>query len=1187
MKRRCLGCMEQYDDKFKVCPHCGYVVGTCAEEAIQMQPGTLLHDRYIIGKVIGSGGFGVTYLAWDGRLEQKVAIKEYLPGEFSTRMPGSSLVTVFNGDKGEQFRDGMKKLIEESKRLSKFQNEPGIVKIFDCFEENQTAYIVMEYLDGMTLASYLETEGTIPEDKAVSMLMPVMASLQTVHEAGLLHRDIAPDNIFLTRTGEVKLIDFGAARYATTTHSRSLTVIIKPGYSPEEQYRSNGNQGAHTDVHALAATLYKMITGVRPADAMDRYSECETKGRDLLLPLHKFDKSISKNRENAILNGLNVRIEDRTADIVAFMDELNSEKPVKRRYGKIKKIDIYSWPLWVKILIPVAVAAIAIFGILLGTGVIQFDSFSIGRNAKIDGYATVPNVVRMSEKDAKKELEEAGFNYIVSDGTESEIIEKGTICTQDPSGGSYREIGIIIECSISQGNGEVIEAKDGISYIPFFKGYDVDETIERFTKAGLVPVFEEVESDYEAGLVCEIQTGYSEGQEVPEGTEIILMVSIGRPIEVPNVEGLTEEAARSILLNLGLDVGFDYVNDDNVPDKVVILQSTPQGEVLHKGDVVTLTVSTGEEMFVIPDVIGKTEDEAKTMINNKVKSIYEYSSNDAAGQVIRIDEGYKEGDSVPKSKTLVIVVSLGNKPVKVTFDANGGKLDNNDDKTKDKYLDLPYGEMPKAERDGYEPLGWFTDEKSGKEINPDDTVEVDVEHTLYAHWKAKTYTITFNANGGSVSPTSKTVTYGSDYGELPTPTKAGYGFEGWYDSKTGENKVSPSTTFSKTSNQTLYARWEADAYNVSWSTDTGYIIAVNRTSSPYANASTGSLDNGAVVYYGDVLSVTYTASTGYSISSKGSTSITVNGNVTSSNIYATVSVNSYTASWNTGTGYSITVRRTSSPRAGASIGTISSGAKVYYGDVLSVTYAKQDYYTIISKGSTSITVTGNVTSSNIYATATPNSVSGWVKASEMPSGTQVINTKWTYTLREYGTNSASSVSGWTKYDTKRTGWGPKQGPVYSDPSNGSRNVWSEKYVTSSNYKTVYNYYYYSKAETGYATSYYPTNTYGKNKYSVTLDSELSKTGTEYKYNGYTIVQYKMWHTNNTKWRHVYACYAGEAPYEYKSQKKVSDNYGTRWYYQEPVYTYYYYRDLSKEATSDPTGQSNVSNVVKWVQYRAK
>ena len=120
MSRRCLGCMEIYDERYEICPHCGYIYGTKAEESIHMEPGTILYDRYIIGKVLGYGGFGVTYIAWDGRLEQKVAIKEYLPGEFSTRMPGQTQVTVFNGEKSEQFQDGLKKFVEEAKRLARF-----------------------------------------------------------------------------------------------------------------------------------------------------------------------------------------------------------------------------------------------------------------------------------------------------------------------------------------------------------------------------------------------------------------------------------------------------------------------------------------------------------------------------------------------------------------------------------------------------------------------------------------------------------------------------------------------------------------------------------------------------------------------------------------------------------------------------------------------------------------------------------------------------------------------------------------------------------------------------------------------------------------------------------------------------------------------------------------------------------
>ena len=418
--------------------------------------------------------------------------------------------------------------------------------------------------------------------------------------------------------------------------------------------------------------------------------------------------------------------------------------------------------------------------------------------------------------------------------------------------------------------------------------------------------------------------------------------------------------------------------------------------------------------------------------------------------------------------------------------------------------------------------------------------------------------ITFDANGGNLTENTKTVYYGQYYGDMPLPTRTGYAFDGWYTEKSGGTKITSEAIVSALANQTLYAHWTTNAYNVSWNTGTGYTIAVKRTSSPYANAATGTLSNGAVVYYGDVLSVTYTANTGYSISSKGSTSVTVDGNVTSSKIYATATVNSYTASWNTGTGYSITVKRTSSPRAGASIGNISSGAKVYYGDILSITYTKANYYTIKTKGATSITVTGNVTSSNIYATAELNAVSGWVKASAMPSGAQVIETKWTYTLREYTSSGSYPLSGWVHYDTVRTGWGSWSGWSTTNPSNGARNVES---------RTEYHYYRWTNGK-GYVYTYQYSSAYWLEETWFTYILPTSSSGSSLGYVG----------SDGGDRRWVRADYAGN---------RFVDKTFTRttYRYQEPIYTYYYYRDLSKEATSDPTGQSNVSNVVKWVRYR--
>lgn len=1139
MKRRCLGCMEQYDDKFKVCPHCGFVIGTRAEIDIQMQPGSLLHDRYIIGKALGSGGFGVTYLAWDGRLEQKVAVKEYLPGEFSTRMPGSSLVTVFNGEKGEQFNDGMKKLIEESKRLSKFQNEPGIVKIFDSFEENNTAYIVMEYLDGMTLASYLEHVGTINEDEAVSMLMPVMASLQTVHEAGLLHRDIAPDNIFLTKTGEVKLIDFGAARYATTTHSRSLTVIIKPGYSPEEQYRSNGNQGPYTDVHALAATLYKMITGVRPADAMDRYSECETKGRDLLVPLHKFDKNISKNRENAILNGLNVRIEDRTADVGAFIDELNSEKPVKIRYGKIKKIDIYSWPLWVKILIPVVVAAIAVFGILIGAGVFETVFSSIGRN-KIEGYEEVPNVVRKSENDAKNELEEAGFNYIVSGGMESDIIKKDMICQQFPKGGSYIEKWTIIKCTISQGNGKVEKAIDGVSVIPYFKGYTKDEIIERFEIAGLIPIFEEVESDYEEGLVCGIEHGYSEGQEVPEGTEITLLISKGATVEIPEVEGKLKDDAVSELKECGFDVKLDYVNDDNVEKDIVISQSAAPGEKLKKGDTVKLIVSSGEEMFVLPYVIGHTKKDAVDMIKNHVNFNDEYSSVFSEGTVMRVDR-YEEGDLVPKSEIVILIVSEGPKPVEVIFDGNGGKAEYTE---KENYLDKPY-EMPNATRDGYTFAGWYTDKNEGSKIKPGDIVEVDIPHTLYAQWTPKEYTITFNANGGTVTQTSQKVKYDSEYGTLPTPTKTGYGFDGWYDSKTGGNEVLASDMFTKTSNQTLYAHWESNACTVVFDANGGEVDEQNRSvsyGSPYGDLPTPSRP-------GYVFKGWYT-------SPSGGTKISSSTKVSNENehtLYAQWKEKTYTVTFD------------------ASGGTLSSKTKtVTYGSPYgSLPTPKKDYHTFIGWytedeklviQTTTVDITKNIT---LYAKYKENPIVGPVLESEVPADAQRVSTKIQYRYRDKKTTTSEQypLSGWTEISSKRE----------TKTVRGEWSEWdttplyeSETYEAES--KLFYRYYYYKCPNCGNHSPYY--GKCSKCGASVSKDSCWVETMSPIRY---VDSDCRIWDSNK-----CYTTSLGDGQLWFFEKANMNVNYECSFYVitfyrgrtKNTVTTYYYYKWTDWSSWSD-------------------
>ena len=328
-KRYCLGCLAELEGDETVCPHCGYVEGTPPKEAYHMSPDTILKARYLVGRVLGFGGFGVTYIGMDLVLEQKVAIKEYLPTDFSTRMPGQAQLTVYTGENEGQFSAGLTRFLDEARRLARFNDVPGVVQIKDTFSENNTAYIVMEFLDGENVKEILKEEGKLPYDRALEITVAVLSTLTEVHKEGIIHRDISPDNIFVTNDGQIKLLDFGAARYATTYHSKSLSVILKPGYAPEEQYRSRGNQGPWSDVYATAATMYRMLTGVTPEEALERLAKDEVKEPS------KLGVEIGENAENALMNALNIKAEDRYQSAQEFIDALLSADPVLR--NKIKQ----------------------------------------------------------------------------------------------------------------------------------------------------------------------------------------------------------------------------------------------------------------------------------------------------------------------------------------------------------------------------------------------------------------------------------------------------------------------------------------------------------------------------------------------------------------------------------------------------------------------------------------------------------------------------------------------------------------------------------------------------------------------------------------------------------------------------------------------------------------------------------
>lgn len=287
------------------------------KNSYSLQRNTGLIGRYVIQKVLGQGGFGITYLGIDKLYGNKVAIKEYYPQKIAMRKAQyEDVVTVTSIEEKNNYDKGKKRFLDEAQVMARFNKNEGIVKILDFFEANNTAYIVMEYLEGITLKQYLGKYGVIQFRNLIEMMLPLREALIEIHSQGLIHRDISPDNIMVQHNGKLKLMDFGAARDYTESGNKSLTVILKPGYAPPEQYQTHGVQGPWTDIYALCATIYKCLTGITPPDAIARVMDDKFKEPDQL------DGKLSPDIKKILWKGMNIFPEERYQDIVEFGEDV-------------------------------------------------------------------------------------------------------------------------------------------------------------------------------------------------------------------------------------------------------------------------------------------------------------------------------------------------------------------------------------------------------------------------------------------------------------------------------------------------------------------------------------------------------------------------------------------------------------------------------------------------------------------------------------------------------------------------------------------------------------------------------------------------------------------------------------------------------------------------------------------------
>ena len=360
---RCLGCMEEIQGY--PCPYCGFDPQKTPASNYVLPSGTVLAGHYVVGRVLGQGGFGITYIGYDLNLERKVAIKEYFPSgqvsRFSTM--GTSLVWR-DGEQAEALQvSGMDSFLREARKMAKMEDIPEVVRVRESFRENNTAYIVMDYIEGKTLLSVLKEKGPMSWEQAKDIFLPAISAMEQVHREGLVHRDLSPDNLMLTAKG-VRILDLGAAKDLSSGNGASSAQVAKSGFSPFEQYTQRGASGPWSDVYAMAATIYYTLTGVIPPNANDRVEE-DTLDWKLLTK-----KNVPANVISALQKAMNITAKGRTQSMAEFLNQLQSPVSAKKEFTKNLLEQVASGN---KNRRPILIGAVALVlvlsGIVLGLGV--------------------------------------------------------------------------------------------------------------------------------------------------------------------------------------------------------------------------------------------------------------------------------------------------------------------------------------------------------------------------------------------------------------------------------------------------------------------------------------------------------------------------------------------------------------------------------------------------------------------------------------------------------------------------------------------------------------------------------------------------------------------------------------------------------------------------------------------------
>ncbi len=645
---RCFYCMEEYDEDLDViCPYCGNDVVAPDADSYCLPAGTILAKRYVLGRVLGDGGFGITYIGYDKALKRKVAVKEYFPNECVTRQKGEAQVSPFGGERGERYERGLKNFQTEAQRLAKLGSIEGVVNVYDVFAENGTAYIVMEYLSGETVAQMVEANRFLGFGRTMNIIVSVLKSLKNVHNAGVIHRDISPKNIIKTKEGKIVLIDFGAAKPNTLLMSRTASVVLTQGYAPIEQYDTKLTQGTWTDVYAVAATMYYMLTGITPDSANSRLVS------DTLAPVSELHPGLPDKLDDIIKNALAVRPNERTQTAGELLEQIltlrNADNTTRRPKpkkspDKATTVNIPPTPIGFK-KNPKPVTS----------SKPQWKTYA-------GGSARPSEELPPTEKRKSKIITISRSGDLIPEP--EEVPEKPKRKVSGPLIGAAAALVVVLGVLIGFG----FHDRANNVQVPNFIGQNINEVLGNREYQFDFDTVYTYTPDTDLDVII-AQNPVASVRHVKKDSPVKLTVnSKEAEVSIPVLSKLSETVAVNTLKSLYLESNIVIVNNDEFSDGMVVSSEPANGTKVKVGTVVTLYVA--QNSVAVPSLLGKTLQQATDELTAKGLTIgdvtYDYSDEYDTGCIM--SQGIEPETKVVKGTAVTVMISTG-KPVPVTLEA--------------------------------------------------------------------------------------------------------------------------------------------------------------------------------------------------------------------------------------------------------------------------------------------------------------------------------------------------------------------------------------------------------------------------------------------------------------------------------------------------------------------------------------